>query len=157
MKKTNYLLLLLFCVSLFSCNFNNTKQWKEVNDIGGIKQGNLFKLEPLKDTVLILSGANISFTDFNFNCILLQSLEEVKYTSAVYIAISSSQGLWTEGTTKNAKFETWPKALKEQSIKLTLVYVPPPVYKGEEQVYFYLVDSAENCISNIIAWNVMFK
>jgi hypothetical protein len=155
MKKLKNLLWLLICIGLFSCN---SIQWEEVTTIGSIKQGNLFKLEPLKDTVLILSGSEFSITNIDFKCISLQNNEGIKYKSAVSLPSSSSTGLSSFETISGKEFEFWPKDSKEQKIRIPITILPTmQKYEGKGQVYLYLVDSTEMCISNIIAWKIKFK
>ena len=154
MKKLNYLLPLLFCVILFSCNGN---KWEEVSYVEGISQGDLFKIEPLENNATSLSGADLSFTDFSFTCISLQAGTEIQYTGATYTSAISSQGVSVTNTIMGSEFETWPASVKDQTVKITLVNLPPPVLKGKGKVYFFLADTAGVCISNIIACDLTFR
>ena len=157
MRKTNYLLMLLSCITLFSCNSGNKKQWEEVKKIDKIEQGTLFRIEPLKDTVLVMSGT-FSNVSIDFKCISLQSSANIKYRSAVSLQSSRSAGTSSLVTTENGEFKIWPTNLKDQNIKIPILIFPSgnEILKGKGQVYMYLVDSDKNCISNIIAWNVKF-
>jgi hypothetical protein len=157
MKIATYLILFVFCIGLFSCKSGDSKQWKEVSKVDKIEQGNLFRIEPLKDSVLVLSGM-FSNASLDFKCISLQPVTDLKYRSAVSMQSSSSSGLASFVTTENGELETWPGDIKEQNIKIPIIIFPSGSgkLKGNGQVYIYLVGSDKNCISNIIAWKVKF-
>jgi hypothetical protein len=157
MNRLKYLVLFLFCIGLFSCKSGDTKQWKEVAKIEKIEQGTVFKIEPLKDTVLVLSGT-FSNVSIDFKCISLQPSANLTFRSAVSLQTSRSSGLSSFVTTENGDLATWPADIKEQNIKIPIVIFPSgnQTLKGKGEVYMYLVNSEKNCISNIIAWKVKF-
>jgi hypothetical protein len=130
----------------------NLKQWKEVTSFGSVKQGDLFKLEPIKDTTLIITGSeSYSLIPIDFKCHVIKSTTDIKYTTAT--SIQSSSGL--SETNKATKLQTWPVDVKDKNIT---IYIPLfTKYKGKGLVYFYLIDSNDKCISNIIAWNIEYK
>ncbi|NQU33824.1 MAG: hypothetical protein HQ521_11355 [Bacteroidetes bacterium] len=149
--------LLLFCFGIFSCNTQNSKQWEEVTSIGTIKQGTLFQLIPLKDTVLILPGDEFSKINIIFNCVSLEDAAGIKYKSAMSLP-SFSGDISSFETLMSDTFETWPVDKKSQSVKIPIRILPlNKKYKGKSQVYLYIVDSTGNCISNIIAWKIKFE
>jgi hypothetical protein len=157
MKKAGYLLSLLFCIVLFSCKSGDTKHWKEVTKVDKIEQGTLFKIEPLKDTVLVMSGT-FSNVSIDFKCTSLKPATSTKYRSAVSLQSSHSAGISSFVTTENGDLAAWPMNLEEQNIKIPIIIFPSgtETLKGSGQVYIYLVDSEKKCISNIIAWEVKF-
>jgi len=153
-KKLVFIMIIVNCTVCCAqkTNQNKSKQWKEVISFGKVKQGIFFKIEPLKDTTLLITGSeSFNIISLNFKCHLLQSTIDIKYTSAS--TVQSSDGL--SETNKASELQTWPMNVKEKNIKLNIPLFTK--YRGKGLVYLYLVDPNDNCISNIIAWNIEFK
>jgi hypothetical protein len=144
------------CLFLVSCN-SHEKQWNYVAAVESVKQGDRFKIEPLQDTTLVLSGSNFSITRIKFKCSKGNSTESIKFQGAMSMRSSSSKNSIFE-TIQTDSLSIWPKEMNEKTIEIPVLIVPTfHAYKNKGIVYLYLVDSTKTCISNIISWKVKFK
>jgi hypothetical protein len=134
------------------------KHWGEVTSIEKIQQGDYFKLEPIRDTAIILAGDNISITPVTFKCSTSNTSTDKEYKTAFSMAHQLAPGISAFETQLANNSEIWPKGVTEQTIKIPITIIPTgQAYKGKSQAYLYLVDAGGNCISNIIEWQILFK
>ena len=150
------LISFLLSIFLISCESNN-KQWQEVSSIKKIQAGSIFKIEPIKDSVYVLSGSDFSSTPVKFNCTALKPRDGMKYKGAMSLQSSRGSRVIFE-TTSEKNYQVWPANTTAQAIEISIIILPTlHTYQGKGKVYLYLVDSTETCISNIIAWKLAFK
>ncbi len=155
MVKTSVIALLL-TLFLAGCGPEGP-QWKEVHSFEKLQAGNAMKIVPVKDSLLELPGAKFSVTSLQFKCTALRPLSGAKYKGTTTIE-SKREGLSMSQTLSMKDFQTWPVNAAEQVVEIPIIIEPSiHSYEGKGEVYMYLVDSTETCVSNIIAWKITFK
>lgn len=155
MKPNSIFLVVIFCSLIIGCT---SKQWEEVNSIGSIKKGDILRIEPLKDSTIVISakGKNPA-TDFEFKCTLLKIVPNLKFKGVSAIPSSFSSDKSSFETQEVGSFDAWPGTEKEKNIKISYMYLPElGAYRGKGRIYLYLIDSSKICISNIVEWKVKF-
>lgn len=155
MKPKSIFLVIIFCSLIIGCA---SKQWEEVDSIRSIKKGDVVRIEPLKDSTIVISAISKNpATDFEFKCTLLKMVPNLKFKGASAILSSLPNDRSSFETQAAGSFETWPGIDKEKNIKISYMYLPlMGAYKGNGKIYLYVIDSTEKCISNIVEWKVKF-
>ena len=122
-----------------------------------ITAGNYFRLTPVKDEPITLSGKDFSANDFVFHCILLSKETDIEYQGAVTFQASSSSGRTVTETQSVKEFDRWPSGVTQKDITIHFSFLPLMyTYSGHGFLYLYLVDKHNHCISNIVRWKVNF-
>lgn len=135
-----------------------------------IWSGNLLRIEPVSDEILITSGKNGSNTKrVSFKCTLLGKETAILYNGmriwAAGTSVRKEREYFRDDDTKEWHGKKWPKNVTEQMIELQC---PSPIYascnsalreelSGMSDIYFYLGDKDGECISNIIKMQVKFE
>jgi hypothetical protein len=121
--------------------------WREVESFNDAKAGTLLHLQPLSAETLKVSPDQ----EFRFHCTSATAGGEVAYRTAIGI-------VWNGGrravTTTDAAPLQWSPQKSDIVFKYLTLFLANPT--GKAQIYFYLVDGDDRCISNIIEWQAVF-
>ena len=154
LKYLNHLLLITFL--FVACN---SQQWEKVDSINKeIVQGDIFKIEPIEDKKVSISGSEFSITKFDFSCTSLKESPGLKYKGTVSFKSGFATRVTSFETLKSQDFEVWPVNTQEMDIEINFPLIPTgQSYSGKGLIYLYITDTDDNCISNIITWKVKFN